>query len=258
MIINLFVIDQGICIYSFDFKKNIYVDENLLSGFLTAVGSFAQETFQTGLQAIQIRNGQKLIFFIENEQKLTFCAVADERDNNHLLEQILGEIARNFTAKLSKVLNSSERNRADAYRIFDPLLKEILKDKAKPRDRKSMCGGICGGLLSLYLLILLAGIIAESLSNIPEDTLYVILYFYISGVLSTSSFIAGFLAGNPKIGLKTGVIFFIVLIFLIIILVPSLMIILIYALPFAFIACGAAGYYGGLIRDRKKLYPLEI
>ena len=75
MLFNFFIIDQGLCIYHYDFVKESSIDEQLLSGFLSAIGSFAQNTFQNGLQAIQIQNGQKMNFFIENHYKIMFCAI---------------------------------------------------------------------------------------------------------------------------------------------------------------------------------------
>jgi hypothetical protein len=66
MIHSLYVIDSGICIFSYQFKKDTTIDEQLLSGFLTAIGNFAKETFKsdTGLQTIHIQN-QKLNFYLE-------------------------------------------------------------------------------------------------------------------------------------------------------------------------------------------------
>lgn len=65
MIHSFYVIDAGLCIYHYDFKKETHLDDQLLSGFLTAIGSFAQEAFQKGLQSIHIQNGQKINFYID-------------------------------------------------------------------------------------------------------------------------------------------------------------------------------------------------
>ncbi len=91
---------------------------------------------------------------------------------------------------------------------------------------------------------------------LPEDIRMVGIFSYLSGLLFISSFIAGYIAGNPKFGLKSGIIFFIVFLILVIVLYSMLTGYLIFIFPFAVILCVASGYYGGLTRDRRKLYPL--
>jgi len=260
MIINLFIIDaeSGVCIYSYIYRKSIFVDENLLSGFLTAMGSFAQETFKTGLQTIQIQNGRKLSFYVETAHKLTICAVADDRDNNVLLENILNELCERFIVKYSEALNSSARNDTRTYHTFDTEIENFLKSKIKPRNKKSMIFGLIGGSVSLIgFLILITMIIGGLIQILDYEWLALFIFLYFSSILAISTFIAGFIAGNHKVGFKTGLINFFILISLILIIIPDLLNLLIYVLPFAFIVCMASGYSGGLMMDKRKLYPLD-
>jgi hypothetical protein len=259
MIYNLFVIDNGCSIYSYEFKKNFGLNDQLLSGFLSAISSFAQETFNTGLMTIQIRNGQKLAFYFASEYKLLLCAIADGRDNDHLLEKILGVISAKFTDVMQEVLTSDlKRARIDLYKPFDPILKDLMKLKTKPRNIKSMGMGILSGFIALIgFASLIYTIVAEMRTNLIEESVVLISFLLLlSGSLSLCSLISGYIAGNSKMGLKNGVIFFILLNILILVLNSSLFISFLYISPFVLIACVASGYAGGYLCDRRNLYPL--
>ncbi len=258
IIINLYVIDgAGICIYSYEFQRNVFVNEQLLSGFLSAITMFAQEAFQTGLHAIQIRNGQKMIFYLEQNHKLMFCAVADDKDNNRLLERILGEIAQSFVEETKDLLDSDNHGRIDGYKRFDTVLPEIVKNKTKRRDTRTMALGLIEGIGVLVTSSVITYLIVVLLRLIYAQDIVLILFLLIlSSVLSLSSFVSGYTAGNPKFGVRNGLLFFILLNLIIVSINPILFLNFLYISPFVFICTAAAGYYGGLICDRTKLYPL--
>lgn len=210
MIQNIYIIDAaGICLYSYDFQRNIFINEQLLSGFLSAITMFAQEAFQTGLQAIQIRNGQKMIFYLEQVHKLMFCAIADDLDNNRLLENVLKEIAQKFVGKMSKILTSDEHSRIDEYKQFDPILPEILKNKDKRRDFKTMALGFLKGVgILIVLSIITTPIVVWLRTFLTENVMLIWFILILSSTLSLCSFVSGYTAGNIKFGVRNGILFF--------------------------------------------------
>ncbi|MHA1150210.1 MAG: hypothetical protein ACTSR8_18415 [Promethearchaeota archaeon] len=253
---NLYVIDAGVCLYSYDFIEKTVIDDQLLSGFLTAIGSFAQETFQSGLQTIKILDGQKLIFYPEKTQKLTFCAIANEKDNDHLLENLLAQIAQEFVSQMAETLNSENRPALDEYKIFDGSIQNKIKNKSKPRNKKSMLTGFLTGFIISMIFTYVMSLINPTLRTILSREVF-LMYFLLLLCISFSVYggIGGYLAGNPKFGAITGLIFFIIISSLIAFDVEVFLSYL-YIMPYCLIICIASGYFGGLLQDRRKLYPL--
>ena len=214
MLFNFFIIDQGLCIYHYDFVKESSIDEQLLSVSVYNRVT-AQNTFQNGLQAIQIQNGQKMNFFIENHYKIMFCAISDTWDNNFLLEKILKKLSVGFVKKYASKLDSNTRSQIDEFRNFDADLSNILRGKDKKRSRGTMAVGIIVGLLTLIgtliLFILILGVF-KVLSDMTIVAMGAIIYIYIG--LSLSAYISGSVAGISSMGLKNGIIFAIVLLIL--------------------------------------------
>jgi hypothetical protein len=254
---DLYIIDVGICIYSYSFKPSTELNEQLLSGLLSAIGAFAQETFNAGLQAMEIRNGQKLAFYFEPTQKLTFCAICDARDNNHLMERLLGQIAHKFIIDFNLILSSEKRPKVDEYKRFDPTLQSLVKFKAKARNGKSMTFGF---LIGIILLTVGAAVINNATVWMRENMEYsIMLYiflFMICCYFSVVSLSAGYVAGNTKMGLLNGIIFFITENGILAIFNYTLFVASLYISPFVLIAMLATGYLGGYICDRRNLYPL--
>ncbi|MBD3351544.1 MAG: hypothetical protein GF364_08660 [Candidatus Lokiarchaeota archaeon] len=259
MIHALYIIDSGICIYSYRFKKDTDIDEQLLSGFLTAIGNFAKETFKsdTGLQTIQIQD-EKLNFYLDKKNDLLYCAVSSYQDNNTLLESILKEISEAFSEQMREFLSKKQRASIHEYKEFNPILEKIMEDKEKERNKKTMLLGLFLGLLSVIGLIivfsLLLGVLSTFISQ--ELVLFVLLIFLTIG-LWISSRVSGYYAGSPEMGLKNGIVFLVVLFVVLLVFLAELIVYFIYMIPFIAVVCAAGGYYGGLLRDRRKLYPLK-
>jgi hypothetical protein len=251
MIHHLFVIDHGMSIYTHDFIKESSIDPQLLSGFLAAISSFANETFKTGLQTINVRNGEKLNFYIDPEHGLVFCAISNDKDNNKLLEHLLEHIAREFIDQFASSLASPARCNLDQYLTFKDSIIAIVKRKDKKRNAATMFQGILLGALfffaSFFAFVLLIRVIPN-----PE----IVATYYLTVALFFSSAISGFFAGNQAMGWKNGIVFFAMFVIGILWLVPQFLSFLVTFLPFAFIVCAAGGSWGGLRCDMSKLYPL--
>jgi hypothetical protein len=255
MIFNLFVIDNGLCIYSYNYRKekDITIDEQLMSGFLTAIGQFAKETFKTGLQTIGIQGGKKLSFFIEESHQLIFCAMSDDRDNNKLLEKILRDISYTFVKDMASVLSGSDRSRVSSFQIFDEKMESFVKKRSKKRNIATMFQGIIVGILSLIVFFL---IFAALYDKTPLNLRSLFLIIYLPIVIAISSIVSGYFAGTPKMGRNNGVLFYFIFAIMITVLVPGIWESLISIAPFILIVCIAMGYFGGLKCDERRLYPL--
>ncbi len=256
MIQNLYIIDAGLCLYSYKFQKIIAFDDQLLSGFFTAIGNFAQETFRTGLATIKIRNGLKMNFLLESQHGLIVCAISDERDNDHLLEEILGEISGQFISRWGEVLKTSGKNFVDQFKKFDPVVENLMKNRDSPRNYRTRILGLLAGVACLIGLFLLYMYIYYAIPPQAIAILNGVSTLYISLTLFATGTLSGYFAGNPRMGLRNGIISFILLVVLIGIVLPTALPTFIAYLPFGSIVCAAAGYYGGRLRDKKKLYPL--
>lgn len=252
MIHHLFVIDHGISIFTHDFIKESTIDPQLLSGFLAAIGSFANEAFKTGLQTISIRNGEKLNFYVDPAHGLIFCAISNEKDNNKLLERLLGSIASGFITQFASALQSPARGNVEQYRAFGDVVPSFVKRKDKKRNAGTMIQGILLG--SLFFFASFFAFILFIINFLPNPL--VAATYYLSVALFFSSAISGFFAGNQSMGWKNGIVFFAMFIVGVVFLAPGLISILAMFLPFAFIVCAAGGMWGGLRCDMNKLYPL--
>ena len=87
MITALYLIAKGgTCIFKREYTKT-EVDEQLISGLLSAIEDFARETFLDGLQEIKLKTGRTLIYGIwGKEGELLGAALADGEDHPKLVE----------------------------------------------------------------------------------------------------------------------------------------------------------------------------
>ncbi|HUX98449.1 MAG TPA: hypothetical protein VMV49_02730 [Candidatus Deferrimicrobium sp.] len=92
MIHNLYIISEGgIAIYSKNFAKSA-MDEQLISGFLLAIGNFAKEAVGSGLKKIEMQTGEQLNVYYDESLKLTAAAISSAEDHPKLLADILKKI----------------------------------------------------------------------------------------------------------------------------------------------------------------------
>lgn len=259
MITSFYIIDQGVCIYNYNFKTANPIDQQLLSGFLSAIGTFAQATFQTALQSILIQNGLKLNFYAETDQHLTLCAISDARDSNELLQLVMQQISDQFKTEMGGLLNSGQRGNVDGYKEFDASFCKIVSGKDRQRDRKTHIKGILFGGIVLFVTFFSFIIVLQAFTENPEDFLnFMIIAVYFNSIgMGLASFLAGINAGTPKLGLKTGIYLNVGGTIFMLILVNPIGVSLLLSMPFTMIICIAMGYYGGIVTDRKFLYPLD-
>ncbi|MHA1683733.1 MAG: hypothetical protein ACTSUE_22535 [Promethearchaeota archaeon] len=254
MIHSLFIIDRGISIYSYHFKKTD-IDGQLLSGFLSAIGSFAQETFQTGLQTISIRNGEKMNFYVEDTHGLIFCAISNDKDNNKLLGKLLKRISTSFVHEKGEILKTPARSDMSKYKDFDGKVKTILKGKTIARNGGMIVAGLAIGIgifvASLFAFVYIIEIMmALGFGPVIELT----ATYYLAAILFIASMTAGFFGGSPKVGMWTGIAYFVVFIVVVFFILKEFADFIYLFAPFLFVVCMAGGYFGGLRSEMRRLY----
>ncbi|NVM28218.1 MAG: hypothetical protein HWN65_05210 [Candidatus Helarchaeota archaeon] len=287
MIHNLYIINVGgIAIYTKNFAKSL-MDEQLISGFILAVGNFAKEAVGSGLRKIEMETGEQLFVYHDLSTRLTAAAVTGSKDHPKLVSNVLPEILAFFAKYFGDKLDSPHLAREVPK--FDPIVKSILEGKTAERNKKRFIFGlILGSLLLILLLILfiipLALIAMNFQTGLEQLIAATIDYFdpeFLAGILSLtvglffmlelvlvaiflpSSFVAGYTAGSRSRGKWIGVAFFFLTTVLSIVLgifnVGALLltVILIVFFPLALITSIAMGYLGGLRRDKRKLYPID-
>lgn len=262
------------------------MDEQLISGFILAVANFAKEAVGAGLRKIEMETGEQLFVYYDFSTKLTAAAVTGPQDHPKLVSDVLPEILAFFAKHFGDKLDSPHIAREVTK--FDPVVEALLANRTRKRDKKRFILGLILGALVLILVSLLIiaplGILAQNyaydinnviVSTIPGDpqrlvgiiAASVVLFFglelYLVILFIPSSFVAGYTAGSRSKGKWIGVAFFFFMTALSIILgifnVGALLLtgILILYFPLALLTSIALGYLGGLLRDRKKLYPIS-
>lgn len=159
---------------------------------------------------------------------------------------------------MKEQLDSAQRTEIKTYRQFDSVIRKKLNGRIKKRDWKSLLIGLIGGFLILSFLSFIFNDFITYFKNYHTENLYLLVFM---GVFCTnialSGIFSGYIAGNSRYGLLSGLSFFIII---------SLAIFLFYyndfsnyliIAPFVLITCEAAGYFGGLICEWRKLYPIR-
>ncbi|MFW9865620.1 MAG: hypothetical protein ACFFEN_05925 [Candidatus Thorarchaeota archaeon] len=102
--------------------------EDLLSGFLTALNSFA--TFERGEDIKSLKLKETQIIFEKYEelfQKLTFVVTTKNEELIELLHAVLHEIMNEFSKLFSDRLNREFTGAITEYQRFDKYMEEVIK-----------------------------------------------------------------------------------------------------------------------------------
>ncbi|MHA1650794.1 MAG: hypothetical protein ACTSYB_11415 [Candidatus Helarchaeota archaeon] len=286
MIYSLYIISEGgIAVYSKNFVR-ASLDEQLISGFLLAVGNFAKEAVGSGLKKIEMQTGEQLLIYYDETLKLSIAALTGAQDHPKLILNILQDILDKFNTAFNK--KSIQIGNLGDTSKFDSEITTLLKDKTAKRDKKRFILALILGSVILAFLYLLFW---ENLINlltlfIPQigtlfnegkhiEMLFVFgefsfnLEFILIICFIPSTLLAGYLAGSRKKGKLLGLIFFffavgssisLIIIFndnqpILLFAFLFFLILLIYV-PLVLITSITFSYLGGLIRDRRKLYPI--
>ncbi|MHA1376965.1 MAG: hypothetical protein ACTSRG_01160 [Candidatus Helarchaeota archaeon] len=153
MIHSYYIINQaGIAIYTEHFVKS-NVDEQLLSGFLTAIGGFSQEAIGGELQKLNIKTGEQMVLYYHEPSKLTIVAIANEADHSGLLQNLLKKIVNEFYKTYRKYLK--EEGLFEDTNLFSKSSRRILSGKSAKRGVRQLILGLFLGLVVLIFLVAL-------------------------------------------------------------------------------------------------------
>ena len=124
---NLYVIQSnGTLIYSKDYHS-IKEDAIIVSGFLSAIDSFAQ-TIGAGSQIKQIETDKyKFVGNISNKYKIKFIMICDKKDSTSQVQSLLDSIRQSFVIKFNKLLKSKKPYKdLEKFDIWEQNLDRII------------------------------------------------------------------------------------------------------------------------------------
>ena len=260
---------------------------------MSAIGNFSAEALGADLQSIKLKTGEQLSILKYQYAPIIGIVIADPRDHPSLISEILTQILREFTEEFRKQIIAKDPSLSGQTDKFNQKLDNILNKKVSSRSIFKM---IMGNLISHTLMVLIAILIIGGVLRLseflegnltgfssinfvdgisPEEflTLQTItgaiigfLMVVFIGIFFLPSILSGYLAGSEKrgifsaiiLGVVTGVLLYIggniretqfgeFNIFWWFLIFSPLLI-------FIAITCG---FYGGRLKNRRKLWPLE-
>lgn len=155
--------ESGLCLYSWKSPSILEsTDSSLIGGLLFAVSEFAKQAFRGRLQRLDLDNSKLIMTAQEFKISLTegntgsdntyidktliFGALVDSKDNNRLIQNILGiigsEIIGHYDSSGIKPMEKS---------LIDPLLDELLR---KRTFQRKMIYTVFGTLISAIGLLI--------------------------------------------------------------------------------------------------------
>ncbi len=126
---DLFIINgAGLLLYSWHLKKGEgATDDILISGFLTALNSFA--TIERGEDIKSLKLKETIIIFErfnDFEQKLTFVVTTKDADLKKLLHSLIQNIIFKFTDMFKDLLNKEFDGEITKFNKFDNSMEKII------------------------------------------------------------------------------------------------------------------------------------
>jgi hypothetical protein len=129
LIDGLWVLDyhSGICIFEENYRDwSTDLSTDLISSFLTAILSFANEAFIDAIQFIQFAN-HKIIFEF-NEHALFVIAVSDSHISEEQLKATIEKVANKFIKKFQDFFEKGKlKGNIKQFNEFSEDLKKIVK-----------------------------------------------------------------------------------------------------------------------------------
>ena len=83
-------LESGACIYAKHFIES-KIDNQLITGFINALGAFATEALGSEMQSLRLQTGEQLAIlrYAEGKTPIVGILVADARDNSKLIQNLL-------------------------------------------------------------------------------------------------------------------------------------------------------------------------
>ncbi len=126
---DLFIINEGgQLLYSWHLKKqDEHSDDDLISGFLTAMDSFASIERGEDIKSLKLKE-TNIIFekFTDYLQKITFVATTKNDSLIELLHSVIHDIMESFTEQFGEFLNKDFDGEVTKFHKFDENIKDII------------------------------------------------------------------------------------------------------------------------------------
>ncbi|TFG05886.1 MAG: hypothetical protein EU536_00650 [Promethearchaeota archaeon] len=292
MIHSLYIItENGICLFAQHFIDT-QIDNQLISGFINALGAFATEALGSGMQSLKLQTGDHLsvLRYTAGAIPLIGMVIADSRDNDILIRNILQEILVEFCSLFEKSLRESPLAEISKYAEFNYVVDDLLANKIASRTNFKMFLGIFVGLLMIGVITLAFipaifqidnlnpadlgigdiifsdGLDPTDLKSLQTITLLIIgsLMLVFCTLFSGPTVLAAYIAGDRKrgvwtailLGISVGVIIAISSPFVVTFAEVNALLWYIAFAPLLLFLDLVFGYYGGRLKERRKLYPL--
>ncbi|MHA1144133.1 MAG: hypothetical protein ACTSRW_05290 [Candidatus Helarchaeota archaeon] len=150
MLMDLYIINEaGLAIYTHNWGGAFGLDEQLITGFLTAISDFSKEAIRgSHLNSLDLDIGQ-LVLYKHPDSHLTIAAICDPRDNLNHVQKILRKIHDSF---LSKFPDAHLSSNIEKFQIFTRQLDKIVRLRTYPRNKLTLSFAIIVGLALLTFL----------------------------------------------------------------------------------------------------------
>jgi hypothetical protein len=242
------ITDTGQCIFSHKYIK-MDIEDQLISGLLTAFDAFSNES---GIGGVQNIGGEDSQFVYGTAGKLLVAALADKIDNSKLIEDLLNKISVKFSEKYARHLQDQAYIDMNAFEGFEKEINEILFPKIFKRGVGStIFATLITAVFTVGVLFMMANFIGSTNST------FLIFLACIPGLL-IGSLVAGtrkFALISSSIGITPIVGFSVYQIAISLPIDQSILIIVLMVEQFYTIAILSA-ILGGSIIERRRLFPL--
>ena len=177
------ITETGQCIFSHKYIK-MDIEDQLISGLLTAFNAFSTESGIGGLQQIA---GQDSQFVYGSAGKLLVACIADKKDNPKLVEKLMNKISDEFHEKYSMYLNDPTYIDINIFNGFEDDIDQILFPKVFRRG----VGSIIFGTIVTIALTAGALFLMISLPNNANLDMAFLLFLACIPGLFTGALVAG-------------------------------------------------------------------
>ncbi len=291
---SLFILrENGICVFERHWIETD-IDAHLFSGFITALSAFAVESMGKTFQSLKLVKEQRLAILKHPYAPIIGVIIADYRDNGYLLNKILEKILNKFYQIFQTEIKIEDASLIGKTKEkFPQEIDIILKGKTAERSFVSLfIGFLAGSGLSviIILFILSWGInfaYGGGIQNLFFAPIFINLFdgmqpwefldiqqiaviamglvfvFFLLTYFGPG-LLGAYIAGNRKLGVINGLLS--VIGGLLIALIFQNIQLFLYSInmlpvfvgfsPLIIILNILTGYFGGLLREIYRLYPL--
>ncbi|MHA1557511.1 MAG: hypothetical protein ACTSPM_11335 [Candidatus Heimdallarchaeota archaeon] len=190
------ITETGQCIFSHKYVK-MDIEDQLISGLLTAFNAFSTES---GIGGIQQIGGEDNQFVYGSAGKLLVAALADTRDDPTLVETLLNKISISFQEKYSIYLTDDMYVDLNIFNGFESDIDQILFPKISARGVGSTIFGTFVTMALTIGVLLIMVQIPNIFPNLNQGVVNNLVYLIFLGCVP-GFFVGALTAGTRKFAL---------------------------------------------------------